>query len=154
MNRRVAVRAIIIDNGKLLAVRLKPYGGTGAGIASDQWCTVGGGVDAGEPLIPALEREVLEETGIMPKVGNLLFVQQFLHKETEQMEFFFHVSNTEDFKNIDLAKTSHGVEEIAEIDFIATAESKLLPKFLTHIDFNNFNTTIPTQFFNYITKEK
>jgi len=153
MNRRVAVRAIIIDNGKLLAVRLKPYGGTGASIASDQWCTVGGGVDAGEPLIPALEREVLEETGIMPKVGNLLFVQQFMYKETEQMEFFFHVTNTGDFKNIDLSKSTHGLEEIEEINFISTQGSTLLPKFLTQIDFGTYDVKAPTQFFNYLTKE-
>lgn len=150
MNRRVAVRGIIIDDGKLLAVRLNQYQGTGVGLASDKWCTIGGGVDPGEPLIPALQREVIEETGIKPSIGRLLFVQQFLYKDTEQMEFFFHITNAEDFRNIDLSKTSHGLEEIAEIGFIATKGSTLLPKFLTDIDFGQFDTTAPVQFYDYL----
>jgi len=150
MKRRVAVRGIIIDNGKLLAVRLKPYEGTGVGLGNDKWCTIGGGVDPGEPLIPALEREIVEETGIKPVIGNLLFVQQFDYKDTEQMEFFFHIQNTKDFRNIDLSKTTHGLEEIAEIDFIESRGSNLLPKFLTDIDFSTFKTNNTTKFFDYL----
>jgi len=74
MKRRVAVRAVIVDDGKLHCVKLKPYAGK---IGGDYWCVIGGGVDPGEPLIQALTREVEEETGITPTIGSLLFVQQF-----------------------------------------------------------------------------
>ena len=38
---------------------------------------VGGGIDIGEAAIPALEREIFEETGVKPSVGSLLYLQQY-----------------------------------------------------------------------------
>jgi 8-oxo-dGTP pyrophosphatase MutT (NUDIX family) len=150
MNRRVAARGIFIKDGKLLAVRLKPYGGTGVGLPSDKWCTIGGGVDPGEALIPALEREIVEETGIKPDIGNLLFVQQFMYKDTDQTELFFNITNVDDFQAIDLSKASHGFEEIEEIGFVDPSTTKLLPKFLTEIDFRTYDSNAPTKFYNYL----
>src|SRR5690349_4827279 len=115
--RRVAVRAVIVKDGKLFCVKLNNYGGDGSK-ALGTWITVGGKVDIGEPLLDAIIREVVEETGITPVVGNLLYIQQFSHHNTEQLELFFHVKNADDFENIDLSKTSHGVEEIAEFGFV------------------------------------
>jgi 8-oxo-dGTP pyrophosphatase MutT (NUDIX family) len=61
MNRRVAVRGIVVHNSKLLCFQLGAYDGKPA---VDFWSVPGGGVDPGEGLIPALEREMIEETGI------------------------------------------------------------------------------------------
>ena len=119
-----------MQNGKLLAVRLKQYAGK-ATITSDYWCTPGGGVDVGEPLIPALERELVEELGVRPVVGPLLYVQQFEHNSTEHMEFFFAVLNPEDYRSVDLANTTHGTTEIERFGFIDPAKEHLLPAFLT-----------------------
>jgi len=130
-NRRVAVRAIIIKDDKLLSVRLKKYPGRISDDGQDFWCTPGGGVDIGEPLIPALERELIEETGIRPIVGQLLYIQQFQHKDWEHLEFFFHVTNTEDYENINLEATTHGAIEIAEIKLINPTTYNVLPAFLT-----------------------
>ena len=132
MIRRVSVRAIVLHQGKLLCVRLKPYKGSlrEAG-GNDYWCLPGGGLDEGEALIPGLEREMLEETGIKPQVGNLLYVQQFAYNDKDYLEFFFHVTNGEDYLHIDLSKTTHGAEEIAKIGFVDPAATKLLPEFLT-----------------------
>lgn len=149
MERRIAVRGIVIEGGRLLAVKLRKY--KGSGLASDHWCAVGGGIDPREPLVAALQREFKEETGVLPIVGGLLFVQQYIHNNTENLEFFFHVTNTEDFKDIDLSKTSHGAMEIAEIGFIVPQESKLLPSFLTEIDFLTYDTNSSTQYFDNIT---
>jgi len=146
MKRRVAVRAVIIKNGKLHCVRLKPYDGK---ITGDYWCVIGGGVEPGEPLIKALNREVIEETGIKPTIGNLLYVQQFKSGGNEQMEFFFHVTNTGDFLNIDLSKTTHGEKEIAKIGFIDVTRETILPEFLTQESFENLENQ-PTKFFNYL----
>lgn len=82
-NRRVAVRGIILKDGKILCVRLKQYPGKATDDGCDYWCTPGGGVDVGEPLIPALEREIIEETAIKPAIGNLLYIQQFEHNNWE-----------------------------------------------------------------------
>ena len=91
----------------------------------------GGGLDEGEALIPGLEREMAEETGVRPDVGNLLYVQQFTYNDKDYLEFFFHVTNSEDYLHIDLSKTTHGAEEIAEIGFVNPAATKILPEFLT-----------------------
>jgi 8-oxo-dGTP diphosphatase len=133
-NRRVATRGIILNKGKLLCVRLKKYPGRATDDGQDYWCTPGGGVDIGEPLIPALERELIEETGVKPIVGNLLYIQQFEHKDWEHLEFFFYISNGEDYANINLDETTHGTKEIAEVNFVDASTSNILPIFLTKQD--------------------
>lgn len=130
MKRRVAVRGVIVHDGKLLALRQKQYKDRATVDANDYWCTPGGGVDEGEALLPALERELVEELGIKPHIGQLLYVQQFIHNDIEQMEFFFEVLNASDYLNVDLSTTTHGVTEIEEFDFIDPAAHKVLPAFV------------------------
>jgi 8-oxo-dGTP pyrophosphatase MutT (NUDIX family) len=52
---RVAVKAVIVQNGKILLVRDEP---------GDKWGFPGGGVDYGESIESALKRELTEELGI------------------------------------------------------------------------------------------
>lgn len=61
-----------------------------------------------------------------------MYVQQFAleNEGTEFLEFFFHVTNGEDYLNIDLSKTTHGEQEIAEIGFVDPRQSQVLPTFL------------------------
>lgn len=131
MVRRISVRGIVMHEGKLLCVRLRPYKGSlRLQGDSDYWCLPGGGLDEGEALIAGVEREMVEETGVKPVVGNLLYVQQFTHGDRDYIEFFFQVTNDEDYLNIDLSETTHGETEIAEIGFIDPAEKHVLPEFL------------------------
>lgn len=120
----------MLDGNKLLCVKLKSYPGA---ISGDYWCLPGGTLEEGETLIPALEREMVEETGIKPVVGELLYIQQFLEKSKnkEHLEFFFHVTNSGDYQTIDLAQTTHGAEEIEAIGFVDPKNAEILPKFLT-----------------------
>jgi ADP-ribose pyrophosphatase YjhB (NUDIX family) len=156
MRRRIAVRAIVVHEGKLLCVKHKGYGGF-AKRSVNYWCTPGGGVDAGESLTAALEREMIEETGVNAAVGNLLYIQQFITEDKaypgtdmEHLDFFFHVTNSADFLNIDLSKTSHGVLEIAEIGFIDPAEPSLLPKFLHDQSYNPLVTDAAPKVFSFM----
>ena len=146
MKRRIAVRAVIIHEGKMLATWLKPYRGQ----PNDYWCVPGGGIDEGESLHTAVEREVMEELGVKPEIGNLLFIQQFATSDTNHLEFFFHVTNTEDFLEIDLTATENGDKEIEKLEFIQTSESTVLPDFLTSIDFENFDPNGPAQVFDFM----
>jgi ADP-ribose pyrophosphatase YjhB (NUDIX family) len=150
IQRRIAVRGIILKDGKLLCAKLKKYAGKATDDDSEYWSTPGGGVDAGEPLIPALEREMVEELGVRPVIGNLLYVQQFVHKELEHLEFFFHITNADDYLAIDLSKTTHGAIEIEEVGFVDAAANTVLPAFLTQRDLTADVTAGQTQVFNNI----
>ncbi len=147
MNRRVAVRGIVVHNSKLLCFQLGAYDGKPA---VDFWSVPGGGVDPGEGLIPALEREMIEETGIAARVGRLLYVQQFKWHGQEQMEFFFLIENAADYLAIDLSKTSHGQKEIAKLGFIDAAKETVLPEFLSRESFAELDQIVAPKIFNYL----
>lgn len=141
MERRITVRGIVADDkGNIFAVKHRDGNANGE---SDFWAISGGGLDIGESVEDGLVREFEEELGIKPKVGRLLFMQQFitLHgngSQSEKMELFFHVTNTSDFqRNINLAETSHG-HELARVAFIDPAVSDILPDFLQNVDIRNY----------------
>lgn len=137
--RRIAVRGIIFKDGKLLCQKLTAYRRNDR----DFWCTPGGGLDMGELLEDGLKREMIEETGIEPRIGRLLFVQQFTEDgKKEQMEFFFLIENPEDYEAIDLTATTHGVEEVEQVEFIDPKEHIVLPDFLQKIDLKNYVETV------------
>jgi 8-oxo-dGTP pyrophosphatase MutT (NUDIX family) len=151
MNRRIAVRAIIERDGKILCAQLKPYHESIK--ANGFWSTPGGGIDEGESLIPALQREIMEELGVHAVIGNLLYVQQFEYWDQEHLEFFFHVTNTDDFIDIDYSQTTHGAQEIERLAFVDASTEKVRPLFLrtepitTHIASGGpvkFFSTLPT----------
>ena len=153
MQRRINVRGIIInENGEIFCQKLTANSGEGR----DFWCTPGGGLEIGESLTDGLTREMIEETGIKPKIGKLLFIQQFAdtnpsskHGVCEQLEFFFAITNWQDYQNIDLEKTSHGVEEVAECGFVDPKTTRILPSLLTEIDLNNLiNESTEVQIFS------
>jgi len=150
MNRRIAVRGIIVVDGKMLSIRHRDYNSDGP---KDFWCTFGGGVEECEPLLSALERELVEETGIKPDIGQLLYVQQFkgkyAGKDEDHIEFFFFIKNPRDYLKIDLSKTSHGEKEIAEYAFIDPSAHNVLPEFLCHENYNNLDKQ-QTKFFDYL----
>jgi ADP-ribose pyrophosphatase YjhB (NUDIX family) len=68
---RLAVRALILREGRLLLVNAYPGG------RSDLWCAPGGGVEAGLSLPDNLAREVKEETGLAVAVGAPALVNEF-----------------------------------------------------------------------------
>lgn len=137
ITRRINIRGIIFKDGKIFAQELltaadeKP---------KDYWCLPGGGLEAGESLQQGLYREMVEETGIAPKIGELLFIQQFDgngSKYDEQIDFIFNIENVDDYEKIDLASTSHGLVEIKNSEFIDPKKHNLLPKFLQTIDMSD-----------------
>ena len=142
--RRIAVRAIVTDGDKLLLVKL-----LSSGMPLPFYCTIGGGLDEGESIVDGIKREVLEETGVVAEVGKLLCIQQFTDKK-DNIEFFFHVTNTDDFKNIDLSKTSHGQKEIAEIGFYNPKEVEVLPEFLKDTSIEELLNSKEPKLFNYL----
>lgn len=118
-----------MHDGKLLAVRLKPYNEVSVKM-QQSWCLPGGGLEEREALLAGIEREMLEETGVKAKIGKILYIQQFTYNNVDYLEFFFHIKNSQDFLNVDLTKTSHGSDELEEIGYVNAAATTLLPSFL------------------------
>ncbi len=134
--RRVNVRGIIYDNGALFAQRLYKKDRT----TYDWWCILGGGLNLRETLTDGLHRVMIEETGVAPVIGKLLFVQQYYNadREREELEFFFLITNARDYYHIDLSKTSHGELEVADYGFVDPTKVTLLPEFLQTIDLADY----------------
>lgn len=135
--RRINARGIIYHDGKLLAVKhISSNGETAA-----YYAVPGGGVDPMESITQGLERELVEELGIRPVVGKLLFIQQYRSGRAgfeEELEFFFAVDNPKDFENPDIASTSHGSVELAVCEFVNPHEVTIYPKFLQTIELDNY----------------
>lgn len=146
MQRRIAVRGIIFRDGEVLAQTFRDRSGN----VTDWWGTPGGGLDPGESVLDCLYREMIEETGVAPKIGNLLFVQQFTHEGQEGFELFYHVTNHEDYENVDLEATSHGFLEHGDCRFVNPKEVQIRPGFLSEIDLEAHAKRGVVQTFNYL----
>lgn len=140
MERRINTRGVVVDGrGHIFAVK---HYDRDTGGESDYWALPGGGLDMGEFLQDSLVREFEEELGVKPDIGRLLFMQQFVFnhrngKQSEQIEWFFHVTNTSDFqRTIDLSTAKYG-HELTRVAFIDPTVSYLLPDFLQRVDIRN-----------------
>ena len=82
---RLAVRAVLVEAGRLLLVNAWP------GQDSDLWCAPGGGAEPGASLPDNLVREVREETGMRIAVGAPCLVNEFHDpgRGFHQVEVFF-----------------------------------------------------------------
>lgn len=92
MNIRSAAKAIIIQDGKLLAIKCVSWKN------ETYYLLPGGGQNPGEPLTAALKRECLEEIGAEVDVGELLLVRDYIglnhefsdkHANEHQLELMF-----------------------------------------------------------------
>lgn len=82
MQQRVAVKAVIIEDGKCLLVKKE------ASQADSQfglWELPGGKVEIGEPPIEALHREIKEELGIVVEVHQPLAAWDFIQSDDVQL---------------------------------------------------------------------
>ena len=71
---RYSAKALIINNGKMLAIKLSN--------GSEEWYIMpGGGQETGELLPDTVRREVAEETGIRVNVKDLVFAIEGVHGE-------------------------------------------------------------------------
>jgi len=119
----IKVRAIILHEGKLLAVK-HPHDTSFSALP-------GGHLEWDEDLKECLSREMIEELGVKPEIGRLLYVNKYTQEDNKHyIEFFFEVKNGADYLNIEKLARSHAFE-IAEIVWVSpTDDIRIMPKSL------------------------
>jgi len=116
----VRVRGIIIHEGKLLGVKLSH---------DTSFCALPGGhLEWKEDIKECLSREMVEELGVTPDIGRLLYINNFMDGDIRQsVEFFFEITNSQDYLNIEHLEKTHA-HEIAEVCWVKPSdEIRLLP---------------------------
>lgn len=99
----VCSRGVIMHEGKILAV-VHPR-------RPDVGVLPGGHVDHGENPRECLARELIEELGIEPRIGRLLYVHSFQKSEdTHYIEFLFEVLNGEEYTHAPESDPTHAYE--------------------------------------------
>ncbi|MFT5832123.1 MAG: ADP-ribose pyrophosphatase YjhB (NUDIX family) [Candidatus Paceibacteria bacterium] len=115
----VRCRGVIINKGKLLVVRH-----TG----KDFLALPGGHLEFGEGPRECVSREILEELGIEPVIGSVMYVNTFTSGSEQSIEFFFEIKNAADY--IDLENThrthAHEIEEYVWVQ--PTDDCNIMPK--------------------------
>ncbi len=102
----IRVRGIIVDQGKLFLVKHSE--------SSNFYALPGGHLEWGEDIKGALEREILEELGVKPTIGRLLYINNFMDVNNAQsIEFFFEILNSKEYLKTDHLEKTHG-DEILE----------------------------------------
>lgn len=113
--QKVAVHGLIEKDGKFVVLHrssLNDY-------MADYWDIPGGTVEFGENHIEALEREILEETGIKAKVEKPLFVHSFMSgPERHQFQIIYSCKYIEG--EIELNPEEHDQYLLASFDEMGT----------------------------------
>ena len=120
---RPSAKAIIIEDGKLLAIRISDGG--------EEWYILPGGGQEPEELLPeAVCREVAEELGLKVDVKELAFVIEGLHGEpSHRIDLVFRCEVTGKIENAQLHADTHqtGVDwlDVATLNRAPLYPSKL-----------------------------
>lgn len=124
----ITTRGIILNDNKLFLVKHP---------VNDFYCLPGGTLEYDEDIKDCLSREMVEELGVSPKIGRLLYINSFLTEEkTQVVDFLFEILNGEDFVDTENKHKTHS-HEIEEVIWLSKNQNiKVLPERLK-IDFDN-----------------
>lgn len=107
------VRGVMVKDGKIFLCKLARAG---------FYCLPGGTLEPGETRLEGLRREIIEELGVEPKIGVMVYSQEFTRSNgLTTYDFWYAIENVGDFENVDISKASHGFEH-DEVGFYDLAE--------------------------------
>ncbi len=112
----IACRAFIFCQGKILLCKQKNP-------PRDFWTIPGGSVKAGETLIDCINRELLEETGMVFEIEHLLFIRELITSSRHRIEFYFSVKEPE---NRGFFEKIRPYNEIEDLQFFKIEDLQLV----------------------------
>jgi ADP-ribose pyrophosphatase YjhB (NUDIX family) len=115
----VGVGAVIVHQGKALIVQ------RGAEPRRGEWTVPGGMLELGETLRAAVEREVLEETGLVVRAGSVVDVFDSIYPDSEGRTQYHYVLI--DFLCELVAGTLKPASDISDARWITEAELDSTP---------------------------
>lgn len=116
---RVGVGAITIKDGKILLVK------RGVEPSKGLWAIPGGTLKLGETLRECAAREILEETGVKIKVGDCVYVFDFIdHNDKGKIKFHFVIV---DFAAEYVAGDPKGADDALEARWLTPKDLCELP---------------------------
>lgn len=117
---RIRVAGLLIKDGKLLLVKLKsPISN------QDIWTPPGGGVEFGESMHKALQREYAEETSMTITVRKLAHINELIEHPFHAIEFFFWVEAIKGKMKLGFdPEHDSNFQLLKEIEFVKLSEIK------------------------------
>lgn len=117
----ITARGIIIHDEKMLVVSI---------VNNNFYCLAGGKLEPQkEDILECLDRELIEELGVKPEIGRLLYISTFFDKDNiKNMDFIFEIKNSKDYLDLGSVHRTHSFE-LNEICWKGRDEDiKFLPK--------------------------
>jgi len=135
----IRVRGVIIHEDKLLLVGIN---------GNEYFCLPGGKLEHGEDVKECLQRELIEELGVKPDVGNLLYVNTFVDtRDNHNIDFVFEVLNGSNYVNLEGLERTHAFE----LDTVTWVSRNQDVNFLPNVIIQDFkNGTIDRNIVKYL----
>lgn len=116
---RVGVGAVVFREGRVLLVR------RGGAPSRGLWAIPGGALELGETLREGAEREILEETGITIRAGEVVFTGETMDRDRDGRIRFHYV--IVDFAGEYVRGEVNGSDDVSEARWVSPAELVDLP---------------------------
>ncbi len=128
---RVRVCGLCWKDEKILMVRHKSLKADGF------WAPPGGGIDFNQSIEETLQREFLEETGLLVNPGVFRFGCEFIQSPLHAIELFYNIDQSRGS-----VRNGHDpeIQLIEEVKYLSVEELKAIPKDNLHGIFHNHQT--------------